>query len=241
MNEDTPAADREVESGEQLTAVQDRYQQEACCGDDASGGGGHDLDAGNPPELAELEPGEDVLDLGCGAGFDCLLAAQDIGEGGNVIGIDMTPGMVTQARQNAARNEERGVNFCLAEMQRLPLADASVDVVLSNCAINLSPDKRRVFEEAHRVLRPGGRIAVADNVRRQELPADLRADLDAIASCVADAPSTAELERTMTAVGFQPPTVTLRDDRESSERNDAVDWPVTDYVVSSDITAVKPR
>lgn len=143
------------------------------------------LGCGNPVALATLRPGDVVLDLGSGAGFDAFLAARAVGERGRVIGVDMTEAMVEKARANAVKAELPNVEFRLGTIEALPLADASVDVVISNCVINLSPDKPRVFREAFRALRPGGRLMVSDLVSLGELPPSVRASLAAYVGCVA--------------------------------------------------------
>jgi len=143
------------------------------------------LGCGNPVALASLKEGEVVLDLGSGAGIDCFLAANKVGQSGKVIGVDMTPEMLDRARENAIRGNYSNVEFRLGEIENLPVESGSVDVVISNCVINLSPDKRRVFDEAYRVLKPGGRLMVSDIVLDKELPESLRNSIEAYVSCVA--------------------------------------------------------
>ncbi len=145
------------------------------------------LGCGNPLSLAELQPGEVVLDLGSGGGIDCFLAARQVGTEGKVIGLDMTTDMIKLARRNAKKMGVTNVDFRYGEMEEMPLPDASVDVIISNCVINLSPDKDAVFAEAFRVLRPGGRLSVSDMVVDGDLPSAIRNRLDAWAGCVAGA------------------------------------------------------
>lgn len=145
------------------------------------------LGCGTPTVVAALQPGETVLDLGSGAGIDVFLAAQAVGPQGRAIGVDMTPDMIARARAHAAKAGYTNVEFHLGEIEALPLADASVDVVISNCVINLVPDKARVFAEIYRVLRPGGRFAIADMVTYGPVPAALRRDLALWAGCIAGA------------------------------------------------------
>lgn len=145
------------------------------------------LGCGNPTALASLREGETVLDLGAGGGFDCFLAANKVGKKGKVIGVDMTPEMLDKARQNARKGNYENVEFRLAEIENLPVADGSVDVIISNCVINLSPDKKKVFQEAFRVLKPGGRLRVSDIVLMQELPAFIQESLEAYVACVSGA------------------------------------------------------
>ena len=168
------------------------------------------LGCGNPQAIAALRPGETVLDLGSGGGFDCFLAAKQVGPSGRVIGVDMTPAMVTKARANAARVKADNVEFRLGEIEHLPLADATVDAILSNCVINLSPDKEAVFREAFRVLRPGGRLAISDIVATAPLPDTLRDRLEAFTGCIAGAASIEDHERMLRAAGFEGVRVSPR-------------------------------
>jgi arsenite methyltransferase len=161
------------------------------------------LGCGNPIAISELNAGEVVLDLGSGGGIDCFLAAQRVGPTGRVIGLDMTTEMIKLARRNAKKMDIKNVEFRWGEMEEMPLEDESVDVVISNCVINLSPDKGRVFSEAYRVLRPGGRLRVSDMVLRRELPPGIRGQLDAWASCVSGALLKSDYLGKMRAAGFQ--------------------------------------
>ncbi len=163
---------------------------------------GLSLGCGDPLALASLEPGQTVLDLGSGAGLDCFLAAQRVGPGGHVIGVDMTPEMLDRARANAQRLGLSNVEFRMGEIEHLPVADASVDVIISNCVINLSPDKPAVFREAFRVLKPGGRLSVSDVLAEHPLPESLRADLESWGACVGGALPVAEYVAALEAAGF---------------------------------------
>ena len=161
------------------------------------------LGCGNPTALASLVEGETVLDLGSGAGFDCFLAANKVGENGKVIGIDMTPEMIEKARENAEKGGYRNVEFRLGEIESLPAADNSVDVIISNCVINLSPDKERVFSEAFRVLKPGGRLIVSDIVLLKELPDFIRNSVAAYVGCISGALMKDEYLGAIKKSGFQ--------------------------------------
>src|SRR6476661_2943175 len=160
------------------------------------------LSCGNPTAYANLKPGEVVVDLGCGGGLDVLLAAPKVGPTGKAIGIDMTPAMIDRAKANAARQGVANAEFHLATIDRLPLADGSADCVVSNCVINLAPDKPAVFREIFRVLKPGGRVAVSDIALKRPLPADLAANLAAYVGCIAGAIAIPEYERGLCAAGF---------------------------------------
>jgi len=161
------------------------------------------LGCGNPVALASLKEGEIVLDLGSGAGFDCFLAANRVGNDGKVIGVDMTPEMIDKARKNARKGNYENVEFRLGEIENLPAADGSVDVVISNCVINLSPNKKRVFEEAYRVLKPGGRLMVSDIVLLKELPDFIKESVEAYISCVSGASMKDEYLNLIQMAGFQ--------------------------------------
>jgi len=161
------------------------------------------LGCGNPLAHASLKEGETVLDLGAGAGFDCFLAALRVGKSGKVIGVDMTPEMVEKARENAKNWELANVEFRLGEIEILPVEDSSVDVLISNCVINLSPDKPRVFREAFRVLKPGGRLMVSDIVLTRELPKAIRDSVSAYVGCISGAVSEAEYHRAVWNAGFR--------------------------------------
>ena len=160
------------------------------------------LGCGNPIALASLKEGETVLDLGSGAGFDCFLAAHAVGKEGNVIGVDMTPEMVDKARENAQKGNYKNVEFRLGEIENIPAPDRSVDCVISNCVINLAPDKGKVFKETFRVLKPGGRLMVSDIVVTQELPDFIKSSLAAYAGCIAGALMKEEYLQAITDAGF---------------------------------------
>ncbi len=198
------------------------------------------LGCGNPQAIAALRPGETVLDLGSGAGLDSFLAARQVGPTGRVIGVDMTPDMIARARANARAAGADNVEFRLGEIEHLPLADAGVDVVISNCVVNLSPDKPAVWREALRVLRPGGRIAIADIVTSAPLPPALRDDPALHCACIGGAATIAEIGQQLAAAGF----VNVRVEPREESRTFIRDWaPGTDaetWIVSAAITAEKP-
>lgn len=160
------------------------------------------LGCGNPQAIAALKPGETVIDLGCGAGFDCFLAAPRVGKMGLVIGVDMTPEMIHKARENAAKSKIKNVDFRLGEIEHLPVADGVADVVLSNCVINLSPDKPQVYAEAARVLKPGGRLAISDVVAIAPIPGRVKNKLQAHSGCIAGSATVRECSRMLKCAGF---------------------------------------
>ncbi len=198
------------------------------------------LGCGNPQALANLKPGDIVLDLGSGAGFDSFLAAKKVGPTGYVIGVDMTPEMVDKARELAKNDSYPNVEFRLGEIENIPAPDGSVDVIISNCVINLSTDKLRVFREAFRVLKPGGRLAISDVVAIGDLPENIRNDPDLYASCVSGAISITEIEGMLHESGFQDIRIRCRD--RSGEF--ISDWlkagNIKELIASASIEAVKP-
>jgi arsenite methyltransferase len=161
------------------------------------------LGCGNPTALASLKEGERVVDLGSGAGFDCFLAAMKVGKKGKVIGVDMTPEMLEKARLNARKGKYTNVEFRLGEIENLPVADCSADVIISNCVINLAPNKKRVFEEAFRVLAPHGRLMVSDIVLLKELPESIQKNVEAYAGCISGAEIKDKYLELIRKAGFQ--------------------------------------
>ncbi len=198
------------------------------------------LGSGNPRTIANIQPGETVMDLGSGGGIDCFLAADAVGDDGLVIGLDMTPEMIGRARANAREGGYANVEFRLGEIENLPAADGSVDVIISNCVINLSPDKVLVYGEAFRVLKPGGRIAIADIVTMAELPDDARGDLEQYAACVSGAASINELKAILAKAGFERIRIQPRDGARGIPDTWKPGSDISDYTVSAYIEAVKP-
>lgn len=198
------------------------------------------LGCGNPGVIAALRAGETVLDLGSGAGFDAFLSARAVGSTGSVIGVDMTPAMVSKARANATNGGYPNVDFRLGEIEHLPVADGTIDVIISNCVINLSPDKPAVFAEAFRVLKPGGRLAISDVVATVALPDDVRNDLSLYSGCMAGASLISDLDAMLVQAGFEA----IRIEPKGESRAFIEDWApgrdITQFVVSATIEAVKP-
>lgn len=240
-NPEKPCCDGDVSVTDGLEAFQSfgysvRDVEEYFGSDSVAG-----LSCGNPIVIAEIKEGETVLDLGSGMGFDCYLASLAVGASGHVIGVDMTPEMIGKAR---AKLEEEGgpgnIEFRLGEIEKMPVEDESIDVIISNCVINLSPDKPSVFREAYRVLKRGGRIAVSDVIAIQEFPSEISSDPELYCSCVAGAVSEEELRGMMGDAGFEG--VEIHPKGESREIVDG--WApgrhLGDYIVSAEIKAVKP-
>ncbi len=200
------------------------------------------LGCGNPVALASLEPGETVVDLGAGGGFDCFLAAKQVGESGKVIGVDMTPDMLTTARMNAEKMGAKNVEFRLGEIEHLPVADNSVDIIMSNCVINLSPDKLSVYRDAFRVLKPGGRLAIADIVATAPLPEKVQKDMALVSACIGGAATIDDTKEMLREAGF----VEIKVEPKDKSRELIRAWDpnksdsAADYVVSAYIEAVKP-
>lgn len=199
------------------------------------------LGCGNPQAIASLRVGETVLDLGSGGGFDALLAARQVGPTGKVIGVDMTAEMIARARANAAKVEASSVEFRLGDIENLPVADRSIDVIISNCVVNLAPDKRAVYREALRVLKPGGRLAIMDVIATAPLPDRLKANQDALTGCLSGATPMDELEPMLMSLGFEDIRVEVR----QASRELIKDWlpesGAEHYVASASIQAVRPN
>lgn len=198
------------------------------------------LGCGNPVALASLVPGETVLDLGSGGGFDCFLAAAKVGHRGRVIGVDMTPEMVAKARRNAQQLKVPNVAFRLGEIEHLPAADNSADIIMSNCVINLSVDKHQVYGEAMRVLKPGGRLAISDVLATRPLPPDVQKDLALIAACVGGAATIDETRRMLESAGFTDIRIEPRQGSGDAMNALVPGCAADNYVVSADIKATKP-
>lgn len=245
-------------------AIAGSTQQQSCCGPDCCSpqesfdlqslklgyskeelkqvpeGANLGLGCGNPQAIAALKAGEVVVDLGSGAGFDAFLAAQQVGKTGKVIGVDMTPSMISKARKNAEKLETTQVEFRLGEIENLPIANEIVDVIISNCVINLSPEKHKVFKEAFRVLKSGGRLAISDIIALKELPEAIQSDLALYAGCVSGASTVATLKQLLADSGF----VDIRIQPKNESKSIIQDWDknnsFSDYVISATIEAVKP-
>ena len=200
------------------------------------------LGCGNPVALASLKPGETVIDLGSGGGFDCFLAAKQVGETGRVIGVDMTPDMLSRARMNAEKMKTTNVEFRLGEIEHLPVADNTADIIMSNCVINLSPEKLEVYREAFRILKPGGRLAISDIVATAALPPDIQQNLALVSACVGGAATIDDTKSMLQEAGFKDIKITPKDESRKliSQWVPAENKNAGDYVVSAYIAAIKP-
>jgi len=198
------------------------------------------LGCGNPVAIASLQPGQTVLDLGAGAGFDAFLAARAVGPSGRVIGVDMTPEMVAKARANAKKGGFAQVEFRLGEIEALPVADGIVDVIISNCVINLCPDKRPVYREAFRALKPGGRLAVSDVVAHRELPEAVKRDLALHSGCLAGATPHDELLAILREAGFVDIVVRPKGNSDAVIESWESKRGFVDQVFAAEVTARKP-
>jgi ubiquinone/menaquinone biosynthesis C-methylase UbiE len=197
------------------------------------------LGCGNPQAIAGLRPGETVIDLGSGAGFDCFLAGEQVGGAGRVIGVDMTHEMLAKARGNARRVGAANVEFRLGELEHLPVADNTADVIMSNCVINLVPDKAQVFREAFRVLKPGGRLAISDVINTAPLSETLRADPTLLCGCIAGAAPASQIEAWLAQAGFVDVRVTSKPESREMIQGWAPGLGVENHVVSATIEARK--
>jgi SAM-dependent methyltransferase len=233
----------------------------SCCGDTAPGtpadksrrmgysdaelgavpdGANLGLGCGNPQAIAALKPGEVVVDLGSGAGFDCFLAARQVGATGRVIGVDMTHEMLKKARENADKISAANVEFRLGELEHLPVADNTADAILSNCVINLVPDKAQVFREAFRVLKPGGRLAISDVVNIAPLSPELRADPALLCGCIAGAALVEQIETWLAQAGFLDIRVTPQPESRELVATWAPGRGIENFVASAALEARKP-
>ncbi len=245
---------------EQYSKVAERAPGTGCCGPSACGpsataslalgysaddlaavpeGADMGLGCGNPQAIAALRDGESVLDLGSGGGFDSFLAAKQVGPMGRVVGVDMTPAMVTKARANARTLGAANVEFRLGEIEHLPVVDNSIDVILSNCVINLSPDKSAVFRDAFRVLKPGGRLAISDVVLTGALPEELKGKVEAFSGCVAGAASVETITALLRVSGFENIAVHVKPESRAFIREWFPGSGAENFVASATIEAKK--
>ena len=199
------------------------------------------LGCGNPQVIAAMKPGEVVVDLGSGAGFDCLLAARQVGAFGHVIGVDMTHEMLKKARENAVKVGAANVEFRLGELEHLPIADNTADVILSNCVINLVPDKAQVFREAFRILKPGGRLAISDVVNIRELTPELASDRALVCGCIAGAAPAQNIKGWLEAAGFGDVRIDIKPESRDMVASWAPGRSIENYVAAAIIEGRKPR
>jgi len=226
-------------TSKQMSALMGYSKQDLASAPDGANMG---LGCGNPVALASLQPGETVVDLGSGGGFDSFLAAKQVGDTGQVIGIDMTPDMLSKARANAEKIQAKNVEFRLGEIEHLPVADNSADIIMSNCVINLSPDKLRVYRDAYRILKPGGRLAISDIIATAPLPEEIQQNLALVSACVGGAATIADTREMLAQAGFENIKITPKDESRKliSEWAPGESKNAGDYVVSAYIEAIKP-
>ena len=226
-------------TSEQMSALMGYSKQDLA---NAPQGANLGLGCGNPVALASLKAGETVVDLGSGGGFDCFLAAKQVGDTGRVIGVDMTPDMLSKARANAEKVQAKNVEFRLGEIEHLPVADNSTDIIMSNCVINLSPDKLSVYRDAFRILKPGGRLAVSDIVAIAPLPQEIQHNLALVSACVGGAATIDDTRDMLARAGFKNIKITPKDESREliSEWTPGASKNAGDYVVSAYIEATKP-
>jgi len=197
------------------------------------------LGCGNPSAIANLKEGETVIDLGCGSGFDCFLAARKVGETGRIIGVDMTSEMIDLAKKNASKKGYKNVEFLLGTIEDLPISNSVADVIISNCVVNLSPDKEKVFKEAARVLKTGGRLAISDVIATTEVPEHIRKDLALFTGCMAGATQIDKLKNIMEGAGFGNIQIDPKEESRSYIKHWAPESKAEDYVASAYIYATK--
>lgn len=198
------------------------------------------LGCGNPQALALLQKGEVVLDLGSGGGFDCFLAANVVGPSGKVIGVDMTPEMLSKARENSDQGDYTNVEFRLGEIEHLPVADQEIDIILSNCVINLSPEKEQVYRDAFRVLKPGGRLAISDVLAVKEIPEEYKNDLELLGACISGAETVENTRTILKTLGFEQITITLEKRSKAFIEEFFPESNLSSYISSAALQAVKP-
>lgn len=234
---DTSCCGSQPISPEQLSAVMGYSNEEMASVPEGANLG---LGCGNPLAVASLKEGETVVDLGSGGGFDCFLAAREVGETGQVIGVDMTPDMISKARKNAEKAGITHVEFRLGEIEHLPVADQTADIIMSNCVINLSPDKKSVYHEAFRILKPGGRLSISDIVATAQLPDEAVKDLALVSACIGGAATIDDTVDMLGEAGFEEIRITAKDESRALIREWVPDSEAGDYVVSAVIEARRP-
>lgn len=238
----TPAPSCCVPSGNQNISIDEISQKMGYTKEELSSipdGANMGLSCGNPQVIADLKPGEVVVDLGSGGGFDCFLAAPKVGKKGRVIGIDMTPEMISKARRNAEKPGFEQVEFRLGEIEHMPVADYTADIIISNCVINLSPNKAQVFDEAYRILKVGGRLAISDVVLTAALPESYLSDMNLYSGCISGAVSIKEYEELLKDAGFKNISIEPKDESKEFIREWEPNYDLENYIVSAIIQAVK--